>query len=208
MINNYLLFDNINNINNYLSFDNMIDKNHIRKYFFVLFAKLAMANIIQESNFKSENNFKLTKMYKIEINLEELPINSFFKFSYVPYDCFKNNNNDYYLSNLHFSSISEVCRKNFNSGKKFQVKDKDYLEKILKTALYPDIDNINDIKKIIITKDLTILKNDLKNIKEDINNIYKLNKKIISLQQPLKEIQQKYSEIINEIIAYDFLSTE
>jgi hypothetical protein len=28
------------------------------------------------------------------------------------------------------------------------------------------------------------------------------------LQQPLKEIQQKYSEIINEIIAYDFLSTE
>ena len=205
--NSYEVLDKIYNFhtNFCVFYTNNTFNNDIKKTFFKIITILVKLAIVHEKKI-IENN-KTLIFWSFNIASVHLKIDYFIKYSNYPW-CLIKINDDYYLKNSFFQDTTSLFRRNIQSKKKIIFKNDIYLNKLLKSHVYLDMEAFKDIKSII-EKDIGFELGNLRDkINEHINKIIMNNLHIENLENNSKSNYAKHSNLELENILTNCISNK
>lgn len=185
------------------------DENESRKLFLIIFNILKENNLIsfKSKKINDKKKFKTILFYSFEKIDYQISDDEMLNFTYCKQNTILHEG-IYYSSTHHFSKINVIFKKNFYSGKRFILKDLNYLEKKMNVKVYIDSEfqdeNKNVYNKQKIKKELKILKEELDKKYEDKYWTYNNNEEIAELQKKIskKLIEYNFCVFVEKKISY------
>lgn len=154
----------------------------------------------------NKNIIKTIKYLNIEECDYNKSINTYMIFSYTPYKLIQIND-EYYITTYHYSKTSEIYKKNFNSNKKFNLKNINYIMNKINIKLYVD----NEYQKILLEKlniDITKLQQEIENNIIKLNKLYNLDKWCKKTTDEISKLQSENSKLLDDILYHNFSKYE
>lgn len=151
---------------------------------------------------RENNSYKTFKFYNIpsltyKLEEEEILNFSFDEYKILEYD------GKFYIHTYHFSTMRELCKKNFFSNMTFKPKNFAYISKKINLKLYIDDTFINDFKKL---KSKDELLEEIKEISLLLKKQYDSSEWTWDTKDTIKKIQKKYSQLLEEYSLIIFLN--
>lgn len=179
---------------------NTLKEDFITCHFFYVISYLVYKKILEEKVVRVriedledeeifENMEKTIKFWSMGSSLYFFNSYEFLNISKVKFEI-KKFNKSYYIISTHFNKTKILYRKNFRSNESFELKNKEYLKRIIECGVYVDKEGIvNAIKTIESEENIKFEK-----IEEEIKDLYNIIDKDEIDKKIKKEIQSKISK--------------